>query len=158
MATQSTGDGVELESLEILDITAKEHGYNTFDEYISGRLDDPVNIRTERDFETAITRIDANAKPDPKSFWHDEDDPEMDCEEVEEFDEDDMTEMAHAKLEEIKEMRYYERLAVWELPLLSSMFTTGPRAVRLSLLRNKTAETNKRATFRACQAFRSTFE
>lgn len=31
--------------------------------------------------------------------------------------------MAHGKLEEVREMRHYARLAVWEMPLLASEST-----------------------------------
>lgn len=145
MATRASGDGgIELQHLEILDETAKEHGYNTFEEYVSGRLekaDGPNNPRAEREFETSINSVDTE-KPNMKSFWYDEDDPEMDCDEVEEFDEDDMTEMAHAKLEEIKEMRHYQRLAVWELPLLSSMLPQALNPAPIALERETNASKN----------------
>ncbi|PSR99021.1 mitochondrial ribosomal subunit protein-domain-containing protein [Coniella lustricola] len=55
------------------------------------------------------------------SFW-DEDEPDPDLvsgEDTDEFKEDDMTEMAHAKLDEIREQRAYARIAIWEMPLLS---------------------------------------
>lgn len=113
----------EFKNVEILDITAKEHGYGSFDEYMERHAVEagPATPRAERDFDRWITQLE-EVKVDKNSWWHDPDDPEMDCEEVEDFDEDDMTEMAHAKLEEIKEMRQYARRAVYELPLLSSKF------------------------------------
>ncbi|KAF4125795.1 small subunit ribosomal protein S35 [Geosmithia morbida] len=111
----------EFKNLEILDITAKEHGYRDFDEFVSRHPEKgPMAPRVEREFERWVAQLD-ETKVDKNSWWHDEDDPEMDCEEVEDFDEDDMTEMAHAKLEEIKEMRQYARRAVYELPLLSEL-------------------------------------
>lgn len=127
---QSKGGDIDLQSLEILDISAKDHGYGSFEEYIQGRLQEPgqpSDPRTQREFEKSIAEVE-KVKVVKSSFWYDEDDPEMDCDEVEEFDEDDMTEMAHAKLEEIKEMRHYNRLAVWELPLLSSTYCPQPGA------------------------------
>ena len=36
------------------------------------------------------------------------------------FNEDDITSMAHGKLEEHREHREYARIAIWEMPLLSS--------------------------------------
>lgn len=39
-----------------------------------------------------------------------------------EFKEDDITSLAHAELEQHREMREYLRLASWEMPLLASTF------------------------------------
>jgi small subunit ribosomal protein S35 len=112
------------EGPELLDFAAKEQGYNTFDEYIEQHLrrgeNAPVHAASERKLEEDLRRIDQGSRVDRTSFWYDEDDPETLTEEHDEFDENEITEMAHAKLEELKEMRHYERLAVWELPLLSS--------------------------------------
>lgn len=38
-------------------------------------------------------------------------------------DHDDMTSLAHGELEQHREMRHYARLAAWEMPLLSSMWS-----------------------------------
>lgn len=112
------------EGPELLDFAAKEQGYNTFDEYIEQHLrrgeNAPVHAASERKLEEDLRRIDQGSRVDRTSFWYDEDDPETLTEEHDEFDENEITEMAHGKLEELKEMRHYERLAVWELPLLSS--------------------------------------
>lgn len=57
------------------------------------------------------------------SFWHDgETDTDLITDEIgeDDFEEDDMMAMGHAKLEEHREFREYARLAVWEMPLLSS--------------------------------------
>ena len=48
-------------------------------------------------------------------------DEEQDTGEDEEFEGDDITSLAHAELEQHREMRHYARLAAWEMPLLSSM-------------------------------------
>lgn len=61
-------------------------------------------------------------KPAKDVFW---DEDEMDGELItnddsDEFDENDMTDVAHAKLEEHREQRAYARIAIWEMPLLSS--------------------------------------
>ena len=37
----------------------------------------------------------------------------------EEFEEDDMTSLAHGELEQHREIRHYARIAAWEMPLLS---------------------------------------
>jgi small subunit ribosomal protein S35 len=57
------------------------------------------------------------------SFWHDEEtDTDLITNEIgeDDFEEDDMMAMGHAKLEEHREFREYARIAVWEMPLLSS--------------------------------------
>ena len=65
-------------------------------------------------------RIRLGPQPNKLSLWYDEEDKETDTQELDEFNEDDITSMAHGKLDEIREMRHYTRLAAWELPLLSS--------------------------------------
>ena len=45
---------------------------------------------------------------------------EQDTGEDEEFDNDDITSLAHGELEQHREMRHYARIAAWEMPLLSS--------------------------------------
>lgn len=54
-------------------------------------------------------------------FW---DEDEMDNtlitnDDSDQFDENDITDLAHAKLEEVREQRAYARLAIWEMPLLA---------------------------------------
>lgn len=39
-----------------------------------------------------------------------------------EFEEDDITSMAHGQLEQHREFRHYARLAAWEMPLLTSEY------------------------------------
>lgn len=118
-----------IEGHEALDFAAKQQGYNTFDEYVEKHLrfgdNAPVNAASERNLESDLRRIETPGRVNRRAFWFDEDDPDMDTEEHDEFDEDDITEMAHSKLEEVREMRHYERLAVWELPLLSSESNTS---------------------------------
>lgn len=61
-------------------------------------------------------------------FWNDEEsDPEMLTRDgpEDEFVGDDISSMAHGKLEEIRERRHYARIAAWEMPLLSSEFSCG---------------------------------
>ncbi|ROT35642.1 37S ribosomal protein S24 [Sodiomyces alkalinus F11] len=66
--------------------------------------------------------ITARAKINRRSFWYDEDDPDTITEDVgDEFDENDITSMAHGKLDEIREYRHYARVAVWEMPLLAKL-------------------------------------
>ncbi|KAK3900439.1 mitochondrial ribosomal subunit protein-domain-containing protein [Staphylotrichum tortipilum] len=84
-----------------------------------------------RDFEKLLTSLDEDASWLRKnevakrdSFWNeDEADPDLITDELgeDDFEEDDILAMGHAKLEEHREMREYARLAVWELPLLSKL-------------------------------------
>ncbi|RXG45077.1 hypothetical protein VDGE_01488 [Verticillium dahliae] len=56
------------------------------------------------------------------SLFYDELDPETVTEDTgAEFDEDDITSLAHGKLDEIREHRHYARVAAWEMPLLSKL-------------------------------------
>lgn len=78
-------------------------------------------MRDEVGLEAAPLRRPMMAKRD--SFWHDEEcDPDLITDEIgeDDFEEDDMMALGHAKLEEHREFREYARLAVWEMPLLSS--------------------------------------
>lgn len=47
-------------------------------------------------------------------------DPSENPEEDPEFEEDDITSLAHGQLEQHREYRHYARLAAWEMPLLTS--------------------------------------
>lgn len=47
-------------------------------------------------------------------------DPSENPEEDPEFDEDDISSLAHGQLEQHREYRHYARLAAWEMPLLTS--------------------------------------
>ncbi|KAK4042615.1 mitochondrial ribosomal subunit protein-domain-containing protein [Parachaetomium inaequale] len=72
--------------------------------------------------ESAYLRRPMLAKRD--SFWNtEESDPDLITDEVgeDDFEEDDIMAMGHAKLEEHREFREYARLAVWEMPLLSKL-------------------------------------
>ncbi|KAL2016385.1 hypothetical protein VTK56DRAFT_3807 [Thermocarpiscus australiensis] len=72
--------------------------------------------------ETAELRRPVRPKRD--SFWHaEESDTDLITDEVgeDDFEEDDIMALGHAKLEEHREYREYARLAVWEMPLLSKL-------------------------------------
>jgi small subunit ribosomal protein S35 len=72
--------------------------------------------------------------PKRDSFWHaDEPDQDLITDEVgeDDFEEDDIMAMAHAKLEEHREFREYARIAVWEMPLLSSKLSGAAPLVPL---------------------------
>lgn len=74
-----------------------------------------------RDLIRPLNRI---AMPKRDAFW-DEDEPDSELitnDDSDEFDENDMTDIAHAKLEEHREQRAYARIAIWEMPLLASKY------------------------------------
>ena len=59
------------------------------------------------------------------SFWGEEEtDSDLITDELgeDDFEEDDILSMGHGKLEEHRELREYARIAIWEMPLLSSKF------------------------------------
>lgn len=81
-----------------------------------------TDIRKEQDAARELSRpLRAIVKPRRDAFWdEDEDDKDLiSNDDSDEFDENDMTDIAHAKLEEHREQRAYARLAIWEMPLLS---------------------------------------
>lgn len=70
----------------------------------------------------ATEKIRRPIKPKKDAFWNEgETDQDLITDEIgeDDFEEDDMMSMAHAKLEEHREYREYARIAVWEMPLLS---------------------------------------
>ncbi|KAK4150716.1 mitochondrial ribosomal subunit protein-domain-containing protein [Chaetomidium leptoderma] len=63
-------------------------------------------------------------QPKKDSFWNaEETDTDLITGEVgeDDFEEDDIMALGHAKLEEHREFREYARIAVWEMPLLSKL-------------------------------------
>ncbi|KAI1260977.1 mitochondrial ribosomal subunit protein-domain-containing protein [Xylariaceae sp. FL1019] len=60
------------------------------------------------------------------TFWNDEEeDPDLLVaeEDPDDFNEDDITSLAHGKFEEFREYREYARIAAWQMPLLSKLAT-----------------------------------
>jgi hypothetical protein len=61
-----------------------------------------------------------------RTEWGDEeDDPDMiaaEKDDTDKFEGDDMTTIAHGKLDEHRERRHYNRITVWEMPLLASEY------------------------------------
>ncbi|KAG5972006.1 hypothetical protein E4U55_000955 [Claviceps digitariae] len=113
-------DNATPERLRQLDELAKLNGSNTIEEYLTKTLrETPGWASEDRSLEEELMKDDVGEKPNKSSFWFDDEDPETNTEEHDEFDEDDITSMAHGKLEEVREMRHYNRLAVWEMPLLA---------------------------------------
>ncbi|KAJ0120280.1 mitochondrial ribosomal small subunit component [Diaporthe amygdali] len=81
-----------------------------------------TEIRKEQDAARELSRpLRVAVKPRRDAFWdEDEDDKDLiSNDDSDEFDENDMTDIAHAKLEEHREQRAYARLAIWEMPMLS---------------------------------------
>ncbi|KAL2759063.1 hypothetical protein ACRALDRAFT_1080632 [Sodiomyces alcalophilus JCM 7366] len=79
-------------------------------------------LRKEMGFDSEDKLVSAAPRPNRRSFWYDEDDPDTITEGTgDEFDENDITSMAHGKLDEIREHRHYARVAVWEMPLLAKL-------------------------------------
>ncbi|PHH89855.1 hypothetical protein CDD83_5089 [Cordyceps sp. RAO-2017] len=113
------GGDASLEVMRQLDELAREGGHPTIDDLFRATLADHKLAAEDRDLSEELIKKDLGPKPNWNSFWYDEEDPEMITEEHDKFDEDDITSMAHGKLDEVREMRHYARLAVWEMPLLS---------------------------------------
>ncbi|KAH7149513.1 mitochondrial ribosomal subunit protein-domain-containing protein [Dactylonectria estremocensis] len=120
--TKSFNEAITPEGMKQLDELAKENGYNTIDDYLQDTIDRTPGWGSEdRGVLDDLMKTDKGEKPNKQSFWYDDEDPETNTEELDEFDEDDITSMAHGKLDQIREMRNYARLAVWEMPLLSKL-------------------------------------
>ncbi|KAH6899986.1 mitochondrial ribosomal subunit protein-domain-containing protein [Thelonectria olida] len=110
------------EGMMQLDELAKENGFSTIDQYLEHTLENtPGWAFEDRAIADDLMKDDKGERPNKQSFWFDEEDPETNTEELDEFDEDDITSMAHGKLDQVREMRHYARLAVWEMPLLSKL-------------------------------------
>ncbi|KAK4142090.1 mitochondrial ribosomal subunit protein-domain-containing protein [Dichotomopilus funicola] len=90
-----------------------------------------LDPKVKREYDTLREQVDegtrglrALQRVKRSTFWHeDEVDNDMLTDEVgeDDFEEDDIMAMGHAKLEEHREFREYARLAVWEMPLLSRL-------------------------------------
>lgn len=115
-----------LEKIRKRDPSAQEM---TLEEYLEREMARDMEAETEpimtnQEFKMATQ----GSRVNKQSFWFDEDDPKAETENVmDEFDEDDMTPMAHGKLDEIREYRHYHRIMAWEMPLLSSACLTSGR-------------------------------
>ncbi|XWW96378.1 hypothetical protein V2A60_004352 [Cordyceps javanica] len=110
------------EGLQQLDQLAKLNGHNSIEAYLDDKLRYTPGFSTQDKLLTdELARDDSGGRLDRSAFWYDEDDPDTFTEEHDQFNEDDMMSMAHNKLDEVREMRHYTRLAVWEMPLLSKL-------------------------------------
>ncbi|KAM4065627.1 mitochondrial ribosomal subunit protein [Hirsutella rhossiliensis] len=122
MMNKSFAESVSTEGLQQLDELAKSNGHSSIDQYLESFFRDNYQLASEdRTLLEDLNKVDAGERPNPSSFWFDDEDPETNTNEHDEFNEDDITSMAHGKLDEVREMRHYARLAVWEMPLLSKL-------------------------------------
>ncbi|OJJ40393.1 hypothetical protein ASPWEDRAFT_33776 [Aspergillus wentii DTO 134E9] len=91
------------------------------------------------ELEKSVNQIDKQipmsfqSKDKPGHFWGDEEDDEFAIVEDadEEFNDDEITSMAHAEVEQHREIREYARIAAWDMPLLSKLaqpFTLPPQS------------------------------
>ncbi|KAM0499669.1 37S ribosomal protein S24, mitochondrial [Verticillium nonalfalfae] len=79
-------------------------------------------LRKEQAFDAQYRELIRQKPAQRSSLFYDELDPETVTEDTgAEFDEDDITSLAHGKLDEIREHRHYARVAAWEMPLLSKL-------------------------------------
>jgi small subunit ribosomal protein S35 len=79
------------------------------------------NVHDRREFTQFVRKMYPRLQREDRSY--DPLDPEAATRDPEEtFNEDDITELAHSKLDELREGRHYARIAAWEMPLLSSAF------------------------------------
>lgn len=109
----------DAEAMAFLDHMAKSNNANTLDEYFENESRQTSVVREDREVDEDLKSIDFGERPMKSSMWYDDEDPYTNTDE-DPFNEDDITSMAHGKLDEVKEQRHYARLAVWEMPLLSS--------------------------------------
>ncbi|KAK4214642.1 mitochondrial ribosomal subunit protein-domain-containing protein [Rhypophila decipiens] len=75
-----------------------------------------------REVHASTSQIRYVVKPKKDSFWNEEEkDTDLITDEIgeDDFEEDDMLSIGHAKLDEHRDAREYARIAVWEMPLLS---------------------------------------
>lgn len=111
-ATTELGASLDLESI--------------LDKEISFEADGAVTS-AHKDMIESTRPLRINKAPKKEAFWDDEEaDPDLIThDDSDMFDENDMTDIAHAKLEEHREQRAYARTIVWEMPLLSSKYSSG---------------------------------
>ncbi len=96
-----------------------------------------------RELMDKVGRLDSKEKrAASKSVWYeDEDDEDMIAPskiEDDRFEGNDITSMAHGKLEELREYRQYSRVTVWEMPLLASECSGAARAMSVEETRPRT--------------------
>lgn len=121
-------EGMTPLELRQINEVAQREGHASLDAQLQAEITDSLEVSKDAmALDEAFDAVDKGPKPNKDSFWFDEEDEEdPSTEDIEEFDEDDITSMAHGKLEEIRDMRHYQRLAVWEMPLLASRCRKPP--------------------------------
>lgn len=100
-----------------------------FDEYELQRFSPEDILLGDRQIADMRRALSNASRPDRKmkdQFWNDdEEDPEMVLQESPDDDDpsDEMTDMAHSKLDEVRDQRNLARVIAWEMPLLASKWT-----------------------------------
>ncbi|KFA66375.1 hypothetical protein S40285_01298 [Stachybotrys chlorohalonatus IBT 40285] len=108
------------EALQQLDELAKSSGFSSVEDHVDTTWrTKPAWGAEDRTMAEDLTKISNERPGSHASIYWDPDDPETVGEEHDEFKEDDITSIAHGKLSELRDMRHYDRLTVWEMPLLS---------------------------------------
>lgn len=79
---------------------------------------DVFSLEREADYPRTVPRM----RPGQVGFWamDEEDEFAMTKDGDDHFNDDDITSMAHSQLQEHRDLREWARVAVWEMPLLSS--------------------------------------
>lgn len=116
------------ESLDTVedDIEASEADYeDLFQKSLSDRDEEPFDI-TEDEAAGLLDEENLEREPRwPEGFFaidEERDDPGEDPE----FENDDITSLAHGELEQHREIREFARIMAWDMPLLYSMFLAHP--------------------------------
>lgn len=76
-----------------------------------------------REFAKEEPRVDIKFPRIKEGFFATGEDESQEIGEDEEFEGDDITSIAHGELEQHREIREYMRIAAWEMPMLSSLFS-----------------------------------
>lgn len=117
-------DKMTPEVLGQLDELAKVNGFNSVDELANCQFAEGSKaLSGMRGFNEDLVRFDVGKPLRRGHLWHDPEDFDSVQEDLDPFDEDDMTSLAHNKLDELREQRHFNRLAVWEMPLLASTYS-----------------------------------
>ncbi|KAL1953406.1 hypothetical protein VTO42DRAFT_2845 [Malbranchea cinnamomea] len=98
----------------------------TLDPLILRQIDHDVQ---EIEREIPLTFTETGGKRQRLGFWAMSEEDDMAMVEDEEFQDDSITSMAHAELEEHRELRHYARIIAWDMPSLSNLakpFTLPP--------------------------------
>lgn len=135
-------DKMTPEILSQLDELAKVNGFNSVDDLANSQFAEGSKAMSGmRRFNEDLTQFDVGTPLRRAHLWYDAEDFDAVQEDLDPFDEDDMTSLAHNKLDELREQRHFNRLAVWEMPLLASTsrktITAPPQIANHALCRTR---------------------